>query len=688
MKEIRIFIASSKELLPERNHLSYLTLAMEDEFERRGLRVRLAKWEYVDSNMSKERTEDRYLDEMMQCDAVMVLFKNVLGMYTEEEMRKALAAERVGDTRLKAHRLLFSEAPDAQPKPELAAFRSSLASDDYGIFADLEGLKREFLALVENCAAQMNHEVQVKAETRDITAFLAADEELASERDAFADMVVNLNELLARRNLRVRLRFYEPSRAMNVMGACEMGLVLYRTTFKTFGLDEMRDAYERKCRGENPKRLYVYFRNDEGLELAQDFRAFRDGFVTEFEHFVCQFGDADSLKLSFIVSLERYAGESVTEHYSTMTPKSSDFVGREEELKRLHALLGEYPFGRIPVITGAGGTGKSELVRQYALQLLVEFPGGVFQADMERVKSVDEAFLRLLERPSNNGVSVVDCLGLRCENDDDRKALSGADVRDALLRRARTSGPILLFLDNVENCKSVFEKGFKEFIPDGNSELVKIIATARVFDADVLDGSIVAFPLGDLSPESALELLLRQYPAKSNEERQAAVDVARMLGHRPLFLKYVPQIISKTVFKKAKMLCGSYASLAKKLEKDLISTISLTGKVDEFHLPERLWEQTRGALSERPLGAAAIRLIQLAVRFPADGFPKHLLRHLWDTEVFPNLKDDNIEADEAFRFVLNMCRIYNVFQGTDPIHIPCLERAAILHEVGTEDVDV
>ena len=61
MKEIRIFIASSMELLPERNYLSYLTQAHEAEFEKRGFRVRLSKWEYVDPSVTGGRTEDRYL---------------------------------------------------------------------------------------------------------------------------------------------------------------------------------------------------------------------------------------------------------------------------------------------------------------------------------------------------------------------------------------------------------------------------------------------------------------------------------------------------------------------------------------------------------------------------------------------------------------------------------------------------
>ncbi len=62
MKDIRIFVASSKELERERNYLAYLTLAYEDVFEKRGFRVRLSKWEYVDPKMTEARTEDRYLD--------------------------------------------------------------------------------------------------------------------------------------------------------------------------------------------------------------------------------------------------------------------------------------------------------------------------------------------------------------------------------------------------------------------------------------------------------------------------------------------------------------------------------------------------------------------------------------------------------------------------------------------------
>lgn len=95
MKDIRIFIASSEELLPEYNALAYLVLAKE-EFEQRGFRVRLAKCEYGDSKMTVIMTEDRYLDEMYNCDAALVIFKNIAGKYNREELDKTLAKEAVG----------------------------------------------------------------------------------------------------------------------------------------------------------------------------------------------------------------------------------------------------------------------------------------------------------------------------------------------------------------------------------------------------------------------------------------------------------------------------------------------------------------------------------------------------------------------------------------------------------------
>ena len=313
MKDIRIFVASSKELEKDRNYLAFLVLAHEDEFAARGLRVRLAKWEYVDPKMTEARTEDRYLDEMYNCDAALVLFRDIAGMYTREELDNALAAERTGlapdsrKARLKAHRILF--AADGDLESSAAKLRASLPNGSYGEWTDQAGLGKSFLALVDQ-VAQCEGLIDAPEETlRTVSAFIAADDELAADRNAFADTVLNLNEILARRGIRVKMRFYAAARHREMLESSEMALVLYRTNCNAFGPDQMRDAYDRTKREENPKRLYVFFRDEDDSRLDKAFVDFKNGFAENLGHFFCRFENADTLKLNFLLSLENLLGE-------------------------------------------------------------------------------------------------------------------------------------------------------------------------------------------------------------------------------------------------------------------------------------------------------------------------------------------------------------------------------------------
>ena len=205
MKDIRIFIASSKELERERNYLAYLVLAKTEEFERRGFRVRLSKWEYVDPKMTSARTEDRYLDEMYNCDAAMIIFKNIAGMYTQEEMAKALATVKAGTARLKVHRILFSE--EGVLDSDAAKLRETMSEGSYETYKDVSELRDKFLSLVEYISGLDGLTDVDESRLRTVSAFIAADDELATDRNAFADTILNLNDILARRGVRVKLSF-------------------------------------------------------------------------------------------------------------------------------------------------------------------------------------------------------------------------------------------------------------------------------------------------------------------------------------------------------------------------------------------------------------------------------------------------------------------------------------------------
>lgn len=371
--------------------------------------------------------------------------------------------------------------------------------------------------------------------------------------------------------------------------------------------------------------------------------------------------------------------------YSTVdAPCEGRFVGRDAELEKVGGLLEK---GKVPVITGGGGTGKSELVRQYAARHREDYPGGMFQIDMGHVANWDEAFLCLLDRPSNTGVGVAECLEIGRAQEkgqfQEKERPTGEDVREALIRRAWQHGQVLLVLDNVESCEDLFGDGEvkRRMFPAGLAEGAKIdvVATARVFEPS--GGAAVQFPLGDLPLATAVELLLSQHPAGTAEERAAAEQVARLLECRALFLRCVPAIIGAKKCRPGRLICRSYASLAKALEKDSLSAIRGTGKVDERHLPETLWKLTRDTLAGwGGLGEGAVHLVRLAAHFPAEGFPRHVLRRLWDAEVFPGTGEEGLTPDEAFEFVLDACQAHNIFQSTDPVRIHRLDREAILHD--------
>lgn len=307
MKEIRIFVASSRELLQERNYLSYLLLLNEEAFERSGFRVKLSKWEYVDPMMTEERTEDRYLAEMMNSDAAIVLYKNVLGKYTQEEYEKAVLSITHGRERLKSHRVVFMENGGCVTH-ELEEFKNRLPKDAFRCCSDLNELEIEFLAFINEISAFPLQNAANDSSLRVVNAFVAVDDELMSERDALADLVLRLNEELERRGVRLRFRFYTRERHHELLEFSELALVVYCTRFGQFGRKEFDDTSRRVKESRYPKRFYVFFRDGHGKPMEAPFASFKKGFEETQGHFVCRFENVNTLKLDFVFALENLLG--------------------------------------------------------------------------------------------------------------------------------------------------------------------------------------------------------------------------------------------------------------------------------------------------------------------------------------------------------------------------------------------
>jgi predicted ATPase len=71
--------------------------------------------------------------------------------------------------------------------------------------------------------------------------------------------------------------------------------------------------------------------------------------------------------------------KSLTAHRNNLPIQTTSFVGRQDELRDLGALLGK---SRLITLTGTGGTGKSRLALHFAAENMDRFPDGVWFAEL------------------------------------------------------------------------------------------------------------------------------------------------------------------------------------------------------------------------------------------------------------------------------------------------------------------
>ena len=74
MKTIKIFLASSTELRPERDAMELLVCRLNKLFKYRGIALELERWEELDSSTGYLRKQDDYNEVLRQCDICLLLF--------------------------------------------------------------------------------------------------------------------------------------------------------------------------------------------------------------------------------------------------------------------------------------------------------------------------------------------------------------------------------------------------------------------------------------------------------------------------------------------------------------------------------------------------------------------------------------------------------------------------------------
>ena len=95
-------------------------------------------------------------------------------------------------------------------------------------------------------------------------------------------------------------------------------------------------------------------------------------------------------------SLERILKSNASIALNTLPSQNKSFVGREQELKEIAELIDK---GRIPILHGEGGTGKSELACEYAHRHKGRFAGGCLFVNMQNVSDWSTALNTIYANP-------------------------------------------------------------------------------------------------------------------------------------------------------------------------------------------------------------------------------------------------------------------------------------------------
>ncbi|KPA14771.1 leucine-rich repeat-containing protein [Candidatus Magnetomorum sp. HK-1] len=95
--EISIFLASSKELKPEREGIDLLISSMNRSLHKKGIFLNLVMWEEQGHAFNDTRKQEDFNKKMLNCDVVIVLFYKKIGEFTREEFSIAYENLKQGE---------------------------------------------------------------------------------------------------------------------------------------------------------------------------------------------------------------------------------------------------------------------------------------------------------------------------------------------------------------------------------------------------------------------------------------------------------------------------------------------------------------------------------------------------------------------------------------------------------------
>lgn len=305
----RVFIASSSEMHHERLVLVDLLADMSTK----DVCYQPVKWEYVDTALREERKEDQYLRRLRGCDACITMLWKTRGQYTVEEFEDALKEQKTGNNLKKVLVLVKKDGKDADEslKGFLSDFNKKYDCNPVSFYDDTQ-LKAEVVKFLSYVEGRSDAYYPI----RDINVVVAGLKELDEDKLEFTDIMACLNEALIKTG--IRLRRVKCSDRMaefkKQISDCDMCLNVYWQKLSECAKDNLDYAYTSLKAGNNPKHLYIFFKETDKDISDKALSEFKASFEKEYGHFYCKYSNVDTLNLNFLLQLLTIGGQDIKEN--------------------------------------------------------------------------------------------------------------------------------------------------------------------------------------------------------------------------------------------------------------------------------------------------------------------------------------------------------------------------------------
>ena len=379
-------------------------------------------------------------------------------------------------------------------------------------------------------------------------------------------------------------------------------------------------------------------------------------------------------------------------------PVSKYFVGRLKELADLNQRCCET--GKIPVISGPAGVGKSELAVAYAYAYAENFPQGRFLIPMQGVTDWTTALDKMVGeiKICLHGRS-LEAWGLP-ENFEKQPPEERRRIAWDWLCRRTDEGALLLLLDNLEELALLSESALGELsFQRGIPEKLKIIATTRLNEHASSSRSVLRkFEVGALKENDALELFCQigdnvfpfarcpmengkllidkraanpaADPELAENEYAALKKIIGLLGGHAWSLEIIAGFMALN-YKRC-----SFQEKWKALNENPLE--ALRGRTlrngNDVQYPELLLGSTLDQLRkydelDENFGRNILRLAAVASFFPPEQVPEDALKGIWKQEFGEKMLswDDGMQSASSGTFALELLKRYRVVNGDGPL---------------------